>query len=98
MPRQKFTAEKKVLILRDHLENKVPVSDICEKYRIHPNQLYQWKKAFFENAVDLFATKKPSNDHDGRVSKLEQKIKERNEVIAELMEENLKLKKLSGEA
>ena len=96
MTRKNFTAEQKVSILKEHFENQISVADICEKYRIHPNQFYKWKKDLFENAVDTFSTKR------GRKKKsvtddLESKINERNEIIAELLEENLKLKKLSGE-
>lgn len=96
MTRTKFTAEQKVSILKEHFEKQLSVADICEKYRIHPNRFYKWRKELFENAVDTFSTKRgrkkksPTND-------LEAKLKERNEVIAELLEENLKLKKLNGE-
>ena len=97
MKRQRLTPEAKVSILREHLENHISVADICEKYRIHPNQLYQWKKAFFENAVELFAQKKSRNHLDKDRAHFEARLRERNEIIAELLQENLKLKKLSGE-
>ena len=32
--RRQFTAEKKATILRRHLADKVPVSDLCDKYQI----------------------------------------------------------------
>ena len=35
--RRHYSPEKKVEILREHLKNKVPVSELCEKYGIHPN-------------------------------------------------------------
>jgi transposase-like protein len=95
MTRKIFSAEQKVAILKEHLEKQISVADICEKYRVHPNQFYKWKKELFENAVDTFSTKR------GRKKKssgpdLEAKLKDRNEVIAELLEENLKLKKFNG--
>lgn len=97
MKRQRLTAEAKVSILKEHLENHISVADICEKYRIHPNQFYQWKKTFFENAVELFTKKKSKNQSDRDRAQFEETLRERNEVIAELLQENLKLKKLSGE-
>ena len=97
MKRQRLTAEAKVSILREHLENHISVADICEKYRIHPTQLYQWKKLFFENATELFTKKKTKNQSDRNLAQFEATLRERNEVIAELLQENLKLKKLSGE-
>ena len=95
MTRKNFSAEEKVSILKEHLEKQISVADICEKYRLHPNQFYRWKKELFENAVDIFSTKRGRKEKSGIVD-LEAKIKERNEVIAELLEENLKLKKLNG--
>jgi len=56
--RKRYTPEQKVEILREHFEKNNPVPDICEKYRVHPNQFYRWKKELFENAVEIFATKK----------------------------------------
>ena len=97
MKRQRLSAEAKVSILKEHLEKHISVADICEKYRIHPNQLYQWKKTFFENAVELFTQKKSKNHIDKDHAQFEETLRERNEVIAELLQENLKLKKLSGE-
>lgn len=97
MKRKRYSAETKVSILREHLEQNTSVADICEKYRIHPNQFYRWKKEFFENAVEIFSHKKRNNQKDTQVANLEKTLKERNEIIAELLQENLKLKKLSGE-
>lgn len=97
MTRKRYSAEKKVSILREHLEKNISIADICEKYRIHPNQLYRWKKEFFENAVEIFSTKRGRKKKDTTTIELVNKIKERNEVIAELLQENLKLKKFSGE-
>jgi transposase len=97
MKRKTYSAERKVLILREHFEKNVNVADICEKYRIHPNIFYRWKKELFEKAVDQFSQKNSKNKVKSKISDLEKRLKDRNEVIAELLQENLKLKKLSGE-
>jgi len=97
MKRKRYSAENKVSILREHLEKNISIADICEKYRIHPNQLYRWKKEFFENAVAIFSTTRGKNNKATTTLELENKIKQRNEVIAELLQENFKLKKFSGE-
>lgn len=96
MTRKKFTAEDKVSILKEYFEKQLSVADVCEKYRIHPNQFYKWKKELFEGAVDTFSTKR-GRKKKSPTDDLESKLKDRNEVIAELLEENLKLKKLNGE-
>ena len=42
--KRKFSAEFKVKVVREHLENQVPVGKICEQYNIQPNLFYLWKK------------------------------------------------------
>ena len=47
-PRRKFSSEEKVQILREHLIDKVPILQLCEKHQIHLTLLYAWQKSFFE--------------------------------------------------
>ena len=46
---KKFSSEEKVRLLRLHLIEKEPVSDICDARGINPNVFYKWQKLFFEN-------------------------------------------------
>ena len=46
--RRHFTGAEKVAILRRHLVEKVPVSDLCEEHGIHPTLFYRWQKDWFE--------------------------------------------------
>ena len=102
--RRKFSAQQKVQILRQHLVEKVPISEVCEKNGIQPTQFYQWQKVFFENGAAAF--EKSSNKRNGirnnkleqKVSGLESKLASKDEVIAEIMESHIKLKKSLGEA
>ncbi len=52
--RKRFTAEEKVKLLRLHLVEKEPVSDICDQYGFNPNVFYHWQKQFFENGTAAF--------------------------------------------
>jgi len=47
--RKKFSPEEKVRLLRLHLIEKEPVSDICDRHGVNPNVFYRWQKQFFEN-------------------------------------------------
>jgi transposase-like protein len=47
--RKHYIAEEKVAILRRHLLEKVPVSDLCEELGLQPTVFYRWQKEFFEN-------------------------------------------------
>jgi transposase-like protein len=46
-----LSPEEKAKILRLHLLEQVPISEICEKQGIHPTMFCQWQKALFENAA-----------------------------------------------
>ena len=47
--RRHFAAAEKVAILKRHLVDKVPISDLCDELGLYPNLLYTWLKEFFEN-------------------------------------------------
>jgi len=49
--RKHFSGEEKVAILRRHLLDKVPVSDLCEETGLRPTVFYRWQKEFFENGA-----------------------------------------------
>ena len=52
--RKHYSAPEKVSILRLHLLEKKPVSDLCDQYDIHPTLFYRWQKEFFENGAAAF--------------------------------------------
>ena len=51
--RRRFTSEEKAAIVRRHLVDKVPLSDLCDELGLHPTQIYTWQKQLFENAALL---------------------------------------------
>jgi transposase len=99
--RRNFTPSEKVSILKRHLMGKEPVSALCEEYKIQPSQIYQWQREFFERGEAAFERSgkqgKPSAVAERRVAELEAKLQRKNEVLGELMEEHIKLKKSLGE-
>ena len=98
-PRKNYTPPEKVAILRRHLIDKVPVSDLCDEYQLQPTLFYAWQKLFFENGASAFERKNGSADHalQKTIAALRDKLQRKNEVVAELMEEHLQLKKELGE-
>ena len=97
--RRRFSAEEKVRVLKRHLVDKEAVSDVCEKEGIQPTQFYQWQRQFFENGAAAFESKSPkkSSREAERVQVLEAKLRKKDEVISELMEDHVKLKKELGD-
>ena len=47
--RRQFTPQEKVKILRLHLLEHKPVSNLCDQYGMHPTVFYRWPKVFFGN-------------------------------------------------
>jgi transposase len=97
--RKHYSAEEKVIILRQHLIERVPVSELCDRQGLRPTVFYRWQKEFFENGAAAFQ-QKARPDHSAeqrRIAHLERKIQIKDEVLAELMAEHVALKKEFGE-
>ena len=100
-PRRHFPGPERVAILKRHLVEKVPVSDLCDELGIGPSQFYRWQKELFENGHAAFENNRKSKAVEDakqrRIEQLEAKLQRKNEVLSELMEEHTKLKKELGE-
>ena len=96
--RRKFSAQEKVAILKLHLVEGESVSDICDAHGLNPTQFYRWQKEFFENGAAVFEKmdKRTAKAEQRRVSELEAKLKKKDTVIAEIMEDLIAEKKGRG--
>jgi transposase len=81
------------------LIEKVPVSDLCDQYQLQPTVFYAWQRQLFENGAAAFERKdRPAEtEHQRTVAALREKLRRKDEVVSELMEEHLRLKKSLGE-
>jgi len=100
--RRHYTPEEKVAILRRHLLEHVPVSQLCEQHGIAPSLFYHWQREFFENGHRAFTgngkrAHRAEAAQQDKVDRLEAKLRKKDEVLAELMEEHVTLKKSLGE-
>ena len=99
--RRRFDAQKKAQIVRRHLAGKVPVSDLADEFGIQPSLIHTWVKQVLDQAEKALerssGPRRTDQAKDGKIARLEEKITTKNEVIAELMEENVKAKKANGE-
>ena len=99
--RRRFDAKDKVKIIREHLVDKRPLSEVCQQYGIAPTQFYQWQKLFFEQGTAVFEPRKvvasKSVELENTVKKLTKKLAQKDEVIAEIMASHVELKKSLGE-
>lgn len=96
--RKNYSAQEKVVILKYHLVDQIPVSDLCDKYQLQPTVFYRWQKEFFENGAAAFEknNSRQKKAEEQRIAKLEAKLQTKNEVLSELMEEHIQLKKDLG--
>jgi transposase-like protein len=97
--RKHYTAEEKVAILRWHLVEQVPVSELCDNLGLQPTVLYRWQSEFFENGAAAFQqTGRPNHSAEQeRTAYLQNKIQTKDEILAELMAEDVGLRKALGE-
>jgi transposase-like protein len=99
--RRHFSAEQKADAVRRHLVGKVPVSDLSDELGVQPSQIHQWVKQVLDQAEKAFekSGRRPRADEakQRRIEQLQAKLANKNEVIAELMEENVRAKKEWGE-
>ena len=100
--RKRYSGEQKPIILRELLENNVPISQLCEKYEVRPNDIYNWKKKLFESASSIFgqqnSTVKQTTSAQKKIEKLQAKLRDRDEAISYLIRDNISIKKsISGE-
>lgn len=100
--RRHHSPEDKVKILRLHLLEGKAISVLCEEHGIHPTLFYQWQRQFFENGARAFdnahARARTESAMEAKVEALEQRLNRKHEVLSELMEEHIRLKKELGEA
>ncbi len=95
--RHNYTPEEKVAILKRHLVERVPVSDLYDEYQLQPSFFYHWQQFFEKGAAAFTQGKDPKRKETQRIEQLEEKLRKKHEVLSELMEEHIKLKKELGE-
>ena len=93
--RSNFTPEEKLAILSERLLEGVTVTELCESHDIQPSQYYNWQKQLFLNGALVFRNNQDSQTKslEDENARLRSKITEKDEVIAEVIQEYVKLKK-----
>lgn len=100
--RKRYTGDEIMALLRRHLVDKVQVSDVCEAAGVHPGQFYRWLRMLLEGGAVVFdrgpdrSSTRQVEAAEQRAAVLEQKLQRKHEVLSELMEEHVNLKKTLG--
>ena len=105
--RRKFSPPQKADVVRRHLADKVPVSNLADELGLQPSQIHAWVQQVLEHAEESFQRSKGQRGPDekdqkianleAKVAKQELQLAKKNEVVAELMQEHVQLKKEFGE-
>jgi transposase len=95
---RRYSPDEKVVILRRHLLEQVPVSELCGEHDLHPNVFYRWQKEFFEGGAAAFAKESSAQVKSltKRITALEGQLARKSEVLAEVTEAYVRVKKNSG--
>lgn len=96
--KKRYTAEEKTQILREYLEKQISISDLAEKYGVHPNAIYVWKKNILEGAPASLSKQNAKSDKqrqelEKQITELKATLANRESLIADLVEDNINLKK-----
>ena len=101
--RRQFSNEEKAAILRRHMVDKVAVSDLCNELGIQPSLFYYWQRQAMENLAAALSG--PAPDGPSRREKqlaaenarLGERLAKKDNVIAEISAEYVKLKNELGD-
>lgn len=102
MPRQ-FTPEEKAVLVKRHLLEDVPISQLCEENSIRPASFQQWLEEFLRNASAAFEVSRRKRGRPPKqygqftqIRDLERKLAQKDDAMAQLLAEHVKLKKKLG--
>lgn len=62
--RRKFSKEFKLKVVLEALKERYTLSELSQKYELHPNQISMWKKEFLKKAGEVFTTKSTEDKQD----------------------------------
>ena len=93
--RRRFSADEKLRIVLEGMANEKGVAEVCRRHGISSTQFYTWRKKLMKGAREIFDRKR-SKKAEEKFERLEEELKRKDSVIAEITEENLELKKGLG--
>ena len=100
--RKRYTGAEIIGFLREHIVDGKQVSEVCAKAGIHPKKFYRWRATLLDGGAGVFdrkgerTTVREGEAAQAKIEALEQRLQKKHEVLSELMEEHVALKKTLG--
>lgn len=91
--RKKWSSSEKMRIVLSGLEPGVEISELCRREGIQPTQYYNWKSQLVSSADSVFGDKRRTKAESRKQELQEQELRKKDAIIAEILAENLELKK-----
>jgi transposase-like protein len=65
--RRTFTAEFKLKVIMEALKERLSLTEMSQKFDLHPNQISKWKTDFIETAKTNLTSSKETKNQDQEV-------------------------------
>ncbi len=81
--RTRYTAEFKAKVSLAVLREDATIPELAKQFRVHPNQIYKWKREFIQNAARAFAGGEATKSENGGSEREEELLKKIGELTVE---------------
>ena len=92
-----YTLEEKLKIVLEGMSGTISVADLCRKYDLKPARFYYWKDQLLNSAPEIFENRGRKIDEDRIRAEKDKEIARLKATIADVVSENLEIKKKIGE-
>ena len=92
-----YTPEEKLKIVLEGMSGTISVADLCRKYDLKPARFYYWKDQLLKSAPEIFENRGRKADEDRIMTEKDDEIARLKATIADVVSENLEIKKKIGE-
>jgi transposase len=93
--RRRFSSEEKIRIVLEGLRGEESIAELCRREGISPNLYYNWSKEFLEAGKRRLKGNTKREATSGEVLELRGENTQLKQVVADLLLEIRKLKKIS---
>ena len=92
-----YTPEEKLKIVLEGMSGTISIADLCRKYDLKPARFYYWRDQLLNSAPEIFENRGRKVDEDRIRTERDREIARLKATIADVVSENLEIKKKIGE-